>query len=296
VALSVPFFPQTAYQCGPAALATVLADAGVDTTPAALSPDVYLPERQGSLQIELVAATRRHSRIPFLLPTDVSALLAELQAGRPVLLLQNLGTRSTPLWHYAVLTGYDLEHNSFRLNSGVEEGAWLPAPELLRTWDWGERWALVALRPGDFPATGSDDDVARYFKSVADFEAVAGSEAAAAAWRSAAQHWPDKPGPTLALGNRAYAEGRLREAADWYARGLHLEPGNVVLANNLASVLGEMGCARAGEAVLGPVAASLAQDSEWKAAVNTTMGELKVQTDPDQEACKAVISEAPGPL
>ncbi|MET0987939.1 MAG: hypothetical protein ABW034_21275, partial [Steroidobacteraceae bacterium] len=60
----VPFFPQAEYQCGPAALATVLEAAGVATTPDALVPIVYLPARKGTLQTELVAATRRFDRIP----------------------------------------------------------------------------------------------------------------------------------------------------------------------------------------------------------------------------------------
>ena len=61
---SVPFYPQEAYQCGPAALAGVLGAAGVAATPSSLAPQVYLPGRQGSLQLELMAASRRAGRIP----------------------------------------------------------------------------------------------------------------------------------------------------------------------------------------------------------------------------------------
>src|SRR5690606_29566356 len=57
---SVPFFPQDEYQCGPAALATSLAATGVKVTPTELVPQVYLPERKGSLQVEMLAAARRH--------------------------------------------------------------------------------------------------------------------------------------------------------------------------------------------------------------------------------------------
>ena len=60
----VPFHPQEEYQCGPAALATVLVHAGVATTPDALVPEVYLPARGGSLQAEMLAAARRHGRWP----------------------------------------------------------------------------------------------------------------------------------------------------------------------------------------------------------------------------------------
>ena len=59
----VPFFPQDDYQCGPAALATVLAHSGVRVTPEALVPQVYLPARHGSLQVEMLAAARRHDRV-----------------------------------------------------------------------------------------------------------------------------------------------------------------------------------------------------------------------------------------
>ena len=55
---STPFFPQSDYQCGPAALATVLAADGVDVTADQLVSEVYLPGRRGSLQVELIAATR----------------------------------------------------------------------------------------------------------------------------------------------------------------------------------------------------------------------------------------------
>src|SRR5688500_17642349 len=87
--LNVPFHPQTDRDCGPAALATVLGASGVAITPEALLPQVYLPGRKGSLQLELIGASRRAGRIPYRVERTPEALLAELQAGRPVLVLQN---------------------------------------------------------------------------------------------------------------------------------------------------------------------------------------------------------------
>ena len=101
----VPFHPQTRYQCGPAALAGVLGASGIPATPEDLESQVYLPGRQGSLQVELFGATRRAGRIPYPVAGTAQALVAELQAGRPVLVLQNLLTRSVPKWHYAVVVG-----------------------------------------------------------------------------------------------------------------------------------------------------------------------------------------------
>ena len=54
----VPFFPQEAYQCGPAALATMLGQRGLALTPGQLKDEVFIPGREGSLQLEMVAAAR----------------------------------------------------------------------------------------------------------------------------------------------------------------------------------------------------------------------------------------------
>jgi hypothetical protein len=75
----VPFFPQEEYQCGPAALATVLKAGGVDITPEALAEQVYLPTRQGSLQIELLAAARRQERIAYELAPSLPDLLPAIR-------------------------------------------------------------------------------------------------------------------------------------------------------------------------------------------------------------------------
>ncbi len=59
----VPFFPQEVNQCGPAALATALGAVGVSIAPKVLGTAVFVPAREGSLQIEMLAAPRRHGHI-----------------------------------------------------------------------------------------------------------------------------------------------------------------------------------------------------------------------------------------
>ena len=90
VVASVPFFAQTEYQCGPASLAMVFNAAGVAVTPQVLLEQVYLPARKGSLQVEMLAATRRQGLLALTLPPNLTALLQEVAAGHPVLVLQNL--------------------------------------------------------------------------------------------------------------------------------------------------------------------------------------------------------------
>ena len=88
---SIAFFPQTENQCGPAAMATVLSHSGVPVTPEQLSDQLYLPARQGSLQVEMLAAPRRLGRVGYLLAPRYSDVLREVAAGNPVVVLQEIG-------------------------------------------------------------------------------------------------------------------------------------------------------------------------------------------------------------
>ena len=279
---AVPFYAQDAYQCGPAALAGVLGAAGVHIAPSSLAPQVFLPGRRGSLQLELLAASRRAGRIPYVISDTPQALFAQLQAGRPVLVLQNLQTRSFPVWHYAVLVGFDTQTNRVLLNSGAEQGLAMSAPAFLRTWDWAGRWAMVALRPAEIPAGAAPS---QYFEALVAFEAVAGGAASAPAWRSAMQRWPQDGRPYLALGNMEYARGALAQAADYYQRGLVVSPNDPALGNNLASVLGEAGCPRQGRQLLEPVLAALPAASPWRAEIQSTLAELALQPSLTGASC-----------
>lgn len=282
VMLDVPFHPQTEYQCGPAALATVLGAGGVPTSPEALAPQVYLPGRQGSLQVELLAATRRAGRIPYVVDRVPEAVWSELQEGRPVLVLQNLWVRTLPRWHYAVVVGADPVRNRVVLNSGEQRGLSVTGASFLRTWDWAGRWGMVALVPGELPGRG---DAARYLLAVADFEQVAGAAAAAPAYHAAVKQWPNDPRPHLALGNHAHSGGKQVEAARHYRTGLALAPADPVLGNNLASVLGELGCAAEARAALAAAQAHLPPDSPWRERLEATEKELGVANQPHGPDC-----------
>ena len=144
---AVPFFPQEAYQCGPAALATVLNGSGLNVTPEELTPQVYLPERQGSLQFELLAAARRHGRVPYVLRPQLEAITTEIASGNPVLVLQNLGISAMPFWHYAVVVGFDLARAEVVLRSGREHRHVTSLRTFEHTWRRGDYWAVVVLPP-----------------------------------------------------------------------------------------------------------------------------------------------------
>ena len=113
----VPFFPQIDYQCGPAALATSMANFNVAVTAEQLVPQVYLPARQGSLQVEMLATPRRYGLVSYQLAPSLENLLREVAAGTPVGTLQNLHAD----WHEAVAVGYGFQPNEWVLRCGVRD-------------------------------------------------------------------------------------------------------------------------------------------------------------------------------
>jgi hypothetical protein len=239
-----PFHSQERYQCGPAALATVLNVQGMAITPEALVAQVYLPARKGSLQMEIVAAVRRHGLLPVQVEPSLGALMAEIQEGHPVLVLQNLGLNWLPRWHYAVVVGYDLERQELILRSGTEPRRITPFSVFLKTWDRSKRWGIVVLKPGAFPAR---TDANAYLQAVSALEASGKAEEARAAFRAASKKWPDNPVAWLGLGNAEYALGHYPSAEQAFRQAMAAKPDAAPAWNNLAYALAAQQCTHAAQ-------------------------------------------------
>lgn len=262
---ATPFYPQQAYQCGPAALATLLHASGVAAEPESLAPQVFTPGRRGSLQLDLLGAARRHGRMPYLLATTADEMVAELIAGRPVLVLQNLGATRLPRWHYAVLIGYDAGRNVAILRSGQTERLEMRWQRFAASWHRGGRWAISVLEPGVIPAQAT---AARYLEAAAGLETAGQRNGAATAFDAAIRRWPEEPHAWLGRGNVAYADGDFEAAADAYLRAILLAPADAAARNNLAQTLADANCVpqarrqagRASELAAGtPLASAVAQ-------------------------------------
>ncbi len=235
---ATPFYPQERFQCGPAALATVLESSEVAVNLDDLASKVYIPGREGSLQVELIAATRNSGRLPYVLDQSLSALVGELQEGRPVIVLQNLGIAAFPRWHFAVVIGYDGTSESVILRSGTEKRRLTDTRLFLRTWERGDYWAMSVLAPGALPLNVSRD---RYFAAVADLEQVGMHAEAAAFWSGALKRWPDDPAALFGLGNSQLHLGDYIEAERSYRRLLTVRPYLSIASNNLAVALARGG-------------------------------------------------------
>jgi tetratricopeptide (TPR) repeat protein len=237
--VDTPFHPQVTDQCGPAALATILNVVDVEVSPEELRSRIYIPERQGSLQLELLATTRHYRRIPYSIEPNITALLEELRSGRPVLILQNLGAKRFPIWHYAVVVGYLPQDKDFVLRSGDMRRHLMGSRSFLRAWHRASYWGIVALRPDDLPANAVAE---KYLRSVAAVESVGDAATAVSAYRAATIHWPQNGLAWLGLGNSSYANGELDAARNAYQTLLEIEPNSAIALNNLSQVYVDQGC------------------------------------------------------
>lgn len=229
---ATPFHPQTELQCGPAALATLLGAAGRPVTPEALTPEVFVPERGGSLQIEMLAATRRHDAVSTVLPPHLTALLQEVAAGHPVGVLLNLGLSFVPLWHFAVVVGFDIDREDVLLRSGQTRELRLPLRTFERTWARSQHWAFVTLPPETLPTTAS---LAAVREGRIGFERAAPPARAVAAWQSAWQRWPGDVVIGMGLGNSQAAAGDAPAALRTFAQVADATD-SAAAWNNLASL------------------------------------------------------------
>jgi tetratricopeptide (TPR) repeat protein len=235
--VATPFFPQEDYQCGPASLAAVLIHAGRDATPASLLPQVYLPGRRGSLQVEMLTTARRHGLVAYVLAPRMEDLLRELAAGTPVVVLQNLALDWWPQWHYAVAIGYDLGRREVVVRSGVTRRLTMSLDTFEHTWARSGHWAMAALPPDRLPATAVESS---YLAAVAALERLAPA-AARRGYETALARWPGSVAARLGLGNASYALGDLPGAAAAYLRATLDHPEAADAWNNLAQALHESG-------------------------------------------------------
>jgi tetratricopeptide (TPR) repeat protein len=232
----VPFFAQEAFQCGPAALAMSLNAAGILVTSEALKPEVYLPDRHGSLQVEMLAATRRHGAIAYQLAPELNDMLLEITAGTPVIVLQNMAFGWYPVWHYAVAIGYDLDSGEIILRSGTEQRQILPMATFEYTWARSNYWAMVALPPGKIAATA---DEISFIAAVSAAEKTIDPELALSTYIAALNRWPGNLTAQIGVGNAAYRSHGLDQAERAFRLAAQDHPDSVAAFNNLAQTLAD---------------------------------------------------------
>jgi tetratricopeptide (TPR) repeat protein len=165
-------------------------------------------------------------------------LMRELAAGTPVVVLANLSFRFKPVWHYAVVVGYDLDKREFILRSGGKARDEWRFSFLEFFWKDSNYWSMLALPPGRLPATARE---AEFANAVAALEQAGKPREARESYRALLGRWPDNLVGLIGLGNTEYALKDPAAAERAFRRAAEAHPQSAAALNNLAYVLGESG-------------------------------------------------------
>lgn len=255
--LDVPFVAQQAYYCGPAALSAVANYRDIHIDQQSVADMSFVPERKGSLTVDMQAAGRRIGLLPYPLAPKFEDLLRELNAGNPILVLQNLGLSWWPQWHYAVAVGYDLRSSTLLLHSGEKAYYQLGFATFAATWARAKHWARVLVPASVMPVTAMP---VSYLKSAHAFEETGDIERAMDFYQRAVNEWPGSVLAWLALANAAYAQGDFTGAINSYERALAVAPERASVWNNYAYALHANGCSQLAIDALGRALALAPQD------------------------------------
>jgi len=146
----VPFFKQEDFQCGPAALATVInywyqrGKTSCFVTPDEIVSDIYSPSAQGVLGLDLELLARRLGFDVQQYSGSLDDIKKKIDQSVPLILLVDYGFRAYQINHFMVITGYSEE--GVVAHSGRRRNEYISKDKLERIWGRTGFWTL-AIRP-----------------------------------------------------------------------------------------------------------------------------------------------------
>lgn len=229
---------------------------------------LLLPERKGTLQLDLVSTTRQTELIPYVLEGNASALFYELDAGNPVIVLVNLGLSWIPQWHYAVVKGYDWKEKTFYWHSGTNKNEAIPFSKFKFKHTYSDYWMLVPVPKNRIPVSAEPEN---FLRALIDFERVHGYRKTLSAYAQAHQHWPGIPSITIAYANALYQSEMYHKARTLYRDALG-QSNSVIAMNNLALAELHLGDSEKAEEI---ILKALESETMHKAALEDTLKEIR---------------------
>ena len=211
----------------------------IDVTAESLRGKIYIPGKEGTLTTEMIARTRQYGLLPYVLSPQPAAILSEVSAGNPVLVLQNLSFNWLPRWHFSIVTGFDLKEELLILRSGNEKALETPFSLFMKTWERADRWAIVINSPDQLPVTVEET---KYVLAALELELVGKTGAAHKAYETATAKWPENETAWFGAGNTAYQLGDYARATRFYKAYLEQNPDSASGWNNLAHSLMQLRC------------------------------------------------------
>lgn len=227
---NVPFINQEAGHCGPATLTMSMKAVGANADLKIITSQVYTPEMKGSLQSDMIGATRRNGMLA--LPIEnLENLLREIAAGNPVIVFENLALSRLPQWHYALVYGYDLDREEVVMHSGPEKAKRWDLRKFERSWKLANYWGLVVLPPDRLSATA--DELA-HLTAASMVEKQGLVENSFKAYGAILKKWPQSLGALVGSGNFHFSRGEFLAATESLLLAVKHHPQSAPAWHNLA--------------------------------------------------------------
>ncbi|MFZ3155253.1 PA2778 family cysteine peptidase [Pseudomonas sp.] len=183
----VPFFQLSDAQGGPSALAALLNHHGVISSPGLVAERIQqLAEGQGA-QAGLEAVARSYDLLVYPLPANLDALMQQVSAGHPVLVMQDR-LFAGPGSQFALLVGYDQRERTLVLRSGNTRRWYTSFASFDDAWSGAGRWAVLLMPTNQLPAQPLKQT---WLGAAQALEQQGRADAAQRALRTARQVWPD---------------------------------------------------------------------------------------------------------
>lgn len=257
---------QRAYQCGPAALASVLRYWGDPAEPEGIGRALQTPGARGILNVALARYAREQGYWTEFRPVTFEELQGWVRRGIPPIVMVQVGPAPLPLYHFVVITGFSDSAQLLYANVGATEPRAIRYPVFRTRWRRAGHWTLILCRPGrvDWPlALGQAADVARLAEQRGRLDV-------AARWyQTALQEEPASRPVRFNLANVYLHTRRWDQAAPLYRQLLAEQPGWGPYTNNLAWIALQRGRPR--EAIR-LIEAALAQGAARRYDILDTLG------------------------
>lgn len=232
---NVPYIKQTENYCGPATLTMAMRFHGRQVSVDEIASQVYTPGKKGTLQQDMLGSARRQGMLAVQIQ-GLPNLLKELNANHPVITFMNLGLSWYPIYHYALVTGYDLREPSLIVHSaGTENRDW-SMRKFERNWD--QSWGLVVLPPSKLSVAA---DELEHSAAAAGLEAVGRLKEAELVYTNILKRWPESFGALIGIGNLTYGRGDYKASVAYLKRATHFHPLSSTAWHNRATAEGAAG-------------------------------------------------------
>jgi tetratricopeptide (TPR) repeat protein len=236
---TVPPVAQKAYQCGPAALESVLRYWGQNGDADLIGKSLYKPGTRGVLNFSLTSYLRtRGLWTQTREGSNGTDLKQWLRQGIPPIVMLDTGTLWARTYHFVVLKGFNDASKIFYANTGEAETQSINYREFDRRWKKAGYWALISAPP---EKVDWELDESQSVDLALIFEQKGNMPEAERRLTDVLIKNPDQSVAKFNLANMYSRSGRTEQAQAMYRDLLAQHPDRGEISNNLAWLYYEQG-------------------------------------------------------